>query len=87
MGKHLTRILILADLEGSCACWSVAASSFLTDEMDQLYLALIKLCYFTPLTARILPLSLMGFNLRGRRLGIMWARRTFNSAGLSQPNK
>ncbi len=32
MDKHLTRILILADLEGSSACWNYAASSFLTDE-------------------------------------------------------
>ncbi len=32
MNKHPTRILILADLEGSSACWSYVASSFLTDE-------------------------------------------------------
>jgi len=32
MGNRLTRILILADLEGSSGCWSYKASSFLTDE-------------------------------------------------------
>jgi D-aminopeptidase len=50
------------------------------DELDQLYLALIKLFYLTPLTARILPLALMAFNLRGR-LGIMWARRRLIQLG------
>ena len=50
------------------------------DQMDQLYRALIKLCYLTPLTAKILPLALIGFNLRGR-LGIMWARRRLHRLG------
>ena len=35
MGDRLTRILILADLEGSSGCWSYTASSFLTDEWCQ----------------------------------------------------
>ena len=50
------------------------------DTMDQLYRSLIKLCYLTPLTAKILPLALMAFNLRGR-LGIMWARRRLHQLG------
>jgi D-aminopeptidase len=32
MTERLTRILILADLEGSSGCWSYTASSFMTDE-------------------------------------------------------
>ncbi len=52
------------------------------DQMDQLYRALIKLCYLTPLTAKILPLALVASNLRGR-LGIMWARRRLNQLGVS----
>lgn len=50
------------------------------DDMDQLYLALIKLCYLTPLTVRIMPLALMASNLRGR-IGIMWARRRLTQLG------
>ncbi|MGD2099518.1 MAG: M55 family metallopeptidase [Desulfobacterales bacterium] len=50
------------------------------DQMDQLFLALIKLCYLTPLAGKILPLALMASNLRGR-LGIMWARRRLNQLG------
>jgi D-aminopeptidase len=52
------------------------------DQMDQLYRALIQLCYLTPLTAKILPLALAAFNLRGR-LGIMWARRRLNHLAVS----
>jgi D-aminopeptidase len=40
MGTHLNRILILADLEGSSACWSYAASSFLTDKWARACLGL-----------------------------------------------
>ena len=35
MTERLTRILILADLEGSSGCWNYTASSFLTDEWCQ----------------------------------------------------
>ena len=56
------------------------------DQIDQLYLALIKLCYLTPLTARILPLALMASNLRGR-LGIIWARRRLHQLGCFKSNK
>ena len=51
-----------------------------TKRMDQLYLALIKLCYLTPLTIKILPLALMISNLRGH-LGMMWARRRLRQLG------
>ncbi len=51
-----------------------------TKRMDQLYLALIKLCYLSPLTEKILPLALMASNLRGR-LGMMWARRRLRQLG------
>ena len=51
-----------------------------TNQMDQLYLALIKLCYLTPLTQKILPLALMAFNLQGR-FGILWARWRLNRFG------
>ena len=51
------------------------------NEMGQLYLALIKLCYLTPLTEKILPLALVASNLRGR-LGILWARRQLKRQGL-----
>ena len=47
------------------------------DQMRQLYLMLIKLCYLNPAVERILPLALMVSNLRGR-LGIGWARRHLN---------
>ena len=49
-------------------------------QMDHLYLALIKLCYLTPLMEKILPLALMVSNWRGR-LGIMWARRRLRRLG------
>ena len=42
MSISLTRILILADLEGSSACWSYAASSFLTDEWARACLGMSK---------------------------------------------
>jgi hypothetical protein len=50
------------------------------ERMDQLYLELIKLCYLTPLTVKVLPLALKAFNLRGR-LGLMWARRRLRQLG------
>lgn len=47
---------------------------FHSENMDQLYLKLIRLCYLTPAIVKILPLALMIFNLKGRT-GIMRARR------------
>jgi D-aminopeptidase len=43
-------------------------------DIHELYKDLIKLCYLTPLTARILPFGLFLYNLTGR-LGLAWARR------------
>ena len=39
----------------------------------ELYHALIRICYLTPVTERLLPIALPLFNLRGR-LGLMWVR-------------
>lgn len=50
------------------------------NQMDQLYRALIGLCYLTPFTQKILPLALMAFNLRGL-FGILWVRRRLNQLG------
>lgn len=52
------------------------------DQMDQIYTALIRLCYLTPLTEKMLPLALMAFNLKGR-IGIIWARRRLHHLGFS----
>jgi D-amino peptidase len=49
-------------------------------QMDQLYLALIRLCFLTPFIEKILPLALMAFNLRGL-FGILWVRRRLNRLG------
>lgn len=43
-------------------------------EMNQLYLQLIRLCYLTPTTEKILPWALPVYNLWGR-LGLLWAKR------------
>jgi hypothetical protein len=43
-------------------------------DIHDLYAALIRLCYLTPLTQRTLPVSLALFNLIGR-LGRWWVRR------------
>ncbi|VBB47824.1 conserved hypothetical protein [uncultured Desulfatiglans sp.] len=43
-------------------------------EMNQLYLQLIRLCYLTPVIEKILPWALPAYNLWGR-LGCLWARR------------
>jgi D-aminopeptidase len=48
--------------------------------MHQLYMALIRLCYLTPLAEKILPLALLASNLKGR-LGIGWARRRIQRHG------
>lgn len=44
------------------------------DDIHQLYLQLIRLCYLTPTAEKILPLALAAFNLRGR-MGIWRARQ------------
>jgi D-amino peptidase len=43
-------------------------------DMPQLYGDLIKLCYLTPFTEKILPAALLLNNLRGR-IGLNWVRR------------
>jgi D-aminopeptidase len=45
-----------------------------SDGIHELYRDLIRLCYLTPLTVRILPFGLFLYNLTGR-LGLAWARR------------
>ena len=44
------------------------------ESLDQIYLQLIRLCYLTPWSAKILPLSLALHNLKGR-WGLAWVRR------------
>ncbi|MBP7734943.1 MAG: M55 family metallopeptidase [Spirochaetes bacterium] len=41
--------------------------------IDDLYLSLIRMCYFTPLIEKILPLGLVLYNAMGRA-GLAWAR-------------
>jgi D-aminopeptidase len=43
-------------------------------DIHDLYRDLIRLCYLTPLTARILPFGLFLYNLTGR-LGLAWVQR------------
>jgi len=43
-------------------------------DIHELYRDLIRLCYLTPLTVRILPFGLFFYNLTGR-LGLAWARQ------------
>lgn len=50
------------------------------DRFRELYRDLIRLSYLTPLIERILPLSIMAFNLRGR-LGLAWLRRRLRETG------
>jgi D-aminopeptidase len=50
-------------------------------DMETLYLDLIRLCYLTPLTARVLPLALPLYNLYGRA-ALAWVR----SRGCSHSN-
>ncbi len=45
-----------------------------TDDIHQLYLNLIRLCYLTPLLGRLMPVSLLLYNLYGR-FGRLWVRR------------
>jgi len=43
-------------------------------QMPDLYLALIRMCYLTPLVEKTLPICLFAYNLWGR-LGLAWVRR------------
>ena len=45
-----------------------------TDDIHQLYLKLIRICYLTPMRERMLPVSLIMYNLWGR-IGRVRARR------------
>ena len=45
-----------------------------TDDMKELFMHLIRICYLTPLVEKMLPLSLAMYNLWGR-LGLAWIRR------------
>jgi len=42
--------------------------------IGELYLALIRICYLTPLVEKTLPFCLMAYNLWGR-IGLSWVRR------------
>ena len=46
----------------------------------QLYMALIRLCYLTPVIEKVLPLALTAFNLKGR-IGILRARKRLKGWG------
>ena len=53
-------------------------------DIHQLYLQLIKLCYLTPATEKMLPLAMLAYNLRGR-IGLWRARqRLKRSAGFNK---
>ena len=43
-------------------------------DIEELYISLIRICYFTPAMERILPLGLMLYNCMGR-YGLGWVRR------------
>jgi len=51
------------------------------DDFAQLYMAMIRLCYLTPMMERVLPVGLLLFNLRGR-IGLSWVRREARHRGL-----
>jgi len=44
------------------------------DDIQTLYMELIRLCYLTPLIVKVLPVALFVANLKGR-LGLAWLRR------------
>jgi D-amino peptidase len=52
-----------------------------TNSMRTLYLNLIRLCYLTPMIERILPVSLLIYNLWGRA-GRAWLRRKLNAQAI-----
>lgn len=49
-------------------------------EMQELFMHLIRICYFTPLVEKTLPLCLAAYNLLGR-LGLAWVRRQIRDSG------
>ncbi len=53
--------------------------------MDDLYRALIRLCYLTPLAEHLLPLALRVFTIIGRA-GLRWARRKLAGEGVDFSN-
>ncbi|MBT8406936.1 MAG: M55 family metallopeptidase [Deltaproteobacteria bacterium] len=54
-----------------------------TTDIHALYTDLIRLCYLTPFTERILPFGLFLYNLTGR-LGLAWARQRLKKGKYSQ---
>lgn len=48
--------------------------------MGELYQALIRICYLTPLVEKILPVCLFAYNLGGR-IGLAWVRRQAKKRG------
>ncbi|UCD78733.1 MAG: M55 family metallopeptidase [Desulfobacterales bacterium] len=50
--------------------------------IQELYLALIRVCYLTPLVEKMLPICLFAYNLWGR-IGLAWVRRQIKEC--SQP--
>jgi hypothetical protein len=52
-----------------------------TNCMRTLYLNLIRLCYLTPMIERILPVSLLLYNLWGRA-GRVWVRRKLKAQAI-----
>ncbi len=57
-----------------------------SDTIHALYRELVRMCYLTPLTERILPLALALFNLQGR-LGMTWLRRQLRTRSGNKPEK
>ena len=50
------------------------------DTIKDLYMSLIRICYFTPAIERILPLGLLLFNAMGRA-GLSWVRHSVKRRG------
>ncbi|CAB5109447.1 hypothetical protein D3OALGB2SA_2329 [Olavius algarvensis associated proteobacterium Delta 3] len=54
---------------------------FNADDFAQLYMAMIRLCYLSPASERVLPLGLFLYHLMGR-IGLAWVRRRALQQGL-----
>lgn len=52
-----------------------------TEDIASLYLALVRLCYLTPLAEKVLPLGMALYNLWGR-MGLAWVRRKVKATTL-----
>lgn len=61
--------------------WNGADILFDASDMQALYLTLIRICYLTPLTERIMPLALPLSNARGF-LGLKWVRHRLGRKGI-----